>query len=325
MAEAGLKPNFTPEALRWKYWQERRDCPGPRSFILTRGSEILAHAAVIRGTYSWNDRHVRTVHIIDWAARSSAAGAGVSLMKHLGQSSDALLAIGGSSQTLALLPHLGFRMRGSATGYVRSLHPTALLTPSVHPTWRVPPRFLRSVWWNLRAPRGGADGWQVSRVNSDELSRVAAILPRPMSGTAVLERSVELFRHSLACPIAAMSFFSMEREGRAQGYFMLALALRQARLADCWMDSSDPADWRALIHCAVREATRYPKAAELAVWASDPLLSGCLRDCGFRARNEASVQLRITRDPALLPPALRVQMLDSDAAYRHLDRNEFWA
>jgi hypothetical protein len=246
-------------------------------------------------------------------------------MKFLGQAGDALLAIGGSAQTLQLLPHLGFRMRGSATGYVRSLHPTALLTRSVHPTWRVPPRFLRSVWWNLRAPRGGIDGWHVSRVSADELSRVASILPRPMSGMAVLERSAELFRYSLDCPIAAMSLFAMEQEGRARGYFLLTLALRQARLADCWMDSSDPADWRALIQCAVREARRYSDAAELAVWASDPMLSRGLRECGFHARNEVPVQLLGPRDPALLPPALRVQMLDNDDAYRHLGRNEFWA
>lgn len=325
MAEAGLLPNFLPEELRWKYWQERPDWRGPRSFVMTRGSELLAHAAVIPGTYSWNDRRVRTVHVVDWVARSSAMGAGVSLMKHLGQAGDALLAIGGSAQTLALLPHLGFRLRGTATGYVRSLHPTAVLAPSVHPTWRVPPRFVRSLWWNLRAPRGGTDGRQVTRVSSDELAGVAAILPRPMSGMAVLERSAELFRYSLACPIAPTSLFTMERDGRARGYFLLTLALRQVRLADCWMDSSDPADWRALIQCAVREATRHSGAAELAAWASDPLLSGCLRDCGFRARNEAPVQLLGPRDPALLPPALRVQMLDNDAAYRHLGRNEFWA
>jgi hypothetical protein len=324
MAECGLLPNFQPEDLRWKYWQERSDWPGPRSFVMTRGSEILAHAAVIPGTYRWNEHRVRTIHVVDWAARPSAVGAGASLMKYLGQACDALLAIGGSAQTLRLLPHLGFRIRGSATGYVRSLHPTGVLVPSVHPTWKVPPRFLRSVWWNLRAPRGGTDGWQVRRLNADELSRLAAILPGPTSEMAVLERSAELFRYTLECPIAAMSLFAMEREGRVRGYFLLTRALRQARLADCWMDSTDSADWRALIQCAVREARHYSGVAELAVWASDPLLSRSLRECGFRARNEVPVQL-LPHDAALLPPALRVQMLDNDAAYRHLGRNEFWA
>jgi hypothetical protein len=327
MSEAGLLPNLRDEDLRWKYWQERTDWPGPRSFVMTRGDEILAHAAVIRGAYRWNEQRIRTLHIVDWAARPSAVGAGVSLMKYLGQSADALLAIGGSAQTLQLLPHLGFRVRGSATGYVRPLHPSGILAPSVHPTWKVPPRFMRSVWWTLQAPGGGTDGWQVRRIDADAdaLARIAPVLPAPMATMAVLERDARLFGYALACPISPMRLFAMEREGRARGYFLLAFALRQARLADCWMDSEDPADWRALIQCAVREAKRAPHAAELAVWASDPMLSRCLRECGFHARNELPVQLLGPHDAALVPPALRVQMLDNDAAYRHFGRNEFWA
>jgi hypothetical protein len=325
MAEAGLMPNLQPAEAHWKYWQERPDWPEPRSFVMMRGSELLAHAAGIPGHYRWGGQRIRTLHVIDWAARPSAVGAGVSLMKYLAQGADALFAIGGSAQTLRLLPHLGFRVRGSVTGYVRPLRPLRLLAPSVHVTWRVPPRFLRSVLWTLQARRGGTDGWEVSRVNPDDLSRITAILPRPGSELAVLERDVDLFRYALACPIASMSLFTVAKENRVRGYFLLSFALRQARLADCWMDSADPADWRALIQCAVREARRHPLTAELVAWASEPMLSRCLRECGFRARNEMPLQLLGPRDSALVPPALRVQMLDNDAAYRHVGRNQFWA
>jgi hypothetical protein len=325
MADAGLIPNLRPAEAHWKYWHARADWPAPRSFVMTLGDEIIAHAAGIPGHYCWNGQRVRTLHVIDWAARPSAAGAGVSLLKYLAQGADALLAIGGSSRTLEILPHLGFRLRGSVTGYVRPLRPLRLVAPSVHPTWRVPPRLLRSALWAIQTPRANTDGWTVSRINSDDVAAVAAILPRPTSGMAVLERSADLFRYALACPIASMSLFSVAQAGRARGYFVLAHVLRQARLVDCWMDSADPADWRALIQCAVREAKRHPLAAELAAWASDPLLSRCLRESGFRARSEAPVQLLGPRNSALVPAALRVQMLDNDAAYRHVGRNEFWA
>jgi hypothetical protein len=142
---------------------------------------------------------------------------------------------------------------------------------------------------------------------------------------AVMERTAELFRYILNCPIASMSLFTVGKNGSARGYFLLSLALRQARLVDCWMDSTDPGDWRVLVQSAVREAQRLRLAAELVAWASDPTLARCLRECGFRARNESPVQLLGPHDSALLPPALRVQMLDNDAAYRHLGRNEFWA
>ena len=325
MADAGLIPNLRPAEAHWKYWHERADWPAPRSFVMTLGGEVIAHAAGIPGLYRWNGERVRTLHVIDWAARPSAAGAGASLLKYLAQRADALLAIGGSSRTLEILPHLGFRMRGSVTGYVRPLRPLRLVAPSVHPTWRVPPRILRSVLWAIQTSRPDTDGWTVSPINSDAVAAIAAILPRPTSGMAVMERSADLFRYALACPIASMSLFSVAKAGRARGYFVLAHALRQARLADCWMDSADPADWRVLIQCAVREARRHPLAAELAAWASDPMLSRCLRECGFRARNEAPVQLLGPRNSVLVPAALRVQMLDNDAAYRHVGRNEFWA
>jgi hypothetical protein len=325
MAETGLTPNLDPAELHWKYWLERPDWPQPRSFVLTRGTEILAHAAGIPGHYSWHGQRVRTLHVIDWAARPSAAGAGVSLMKYLARGADALLAIGGSAHTLQLLPHLGFRIRGSATGYVRPLRPLRLLGPSVHAIWKVPPRLLRSVLWRMQAPPVDIDGWTVTRVHGDDASRLGPILPRPASGMAVLERGPDLFRYALACPIASMELFSVARDGRARGYFLLSFALRQARLADCWMDSADYAEWRALLQCAVQEASHHPFAAELAAWASDPMLSRCLRESGFRARNEWPVQLLGPHDPALVPPSLRVQMLDNDAAYRHIGRDEFWA
>lgn len=329
MKDAGLRiPHTEPEHLDWKYWQERPDWHGPRSFVLARGEELLAHAAVIPGAcltgLSMASR-LRTLHLIDWAARPSATGAGVSLLKYLGQTTDVLLSIGGSAQTLKLLPHLGFRRMGSATCFVRPLHPLRILVPSVHPLSRLLPRLARSVWWKLRAPSGGTEGWEVRRVELSDLSGVTSVLPAPLRDLAVFERGEQLFRYMLACPIVPVSLYIVTRGGRARGYFLLSVARRQARLADYWIASEDPADWRALIQCAVREALQYPKAAELAVWASDAACVERLRECGFRARGELAVQTLAPRNPELAACTLRVQMLDNDAVYLHGDRNAFWA
>jgi hypothetical protein len=325
MAEAGLQPNSEPAHLDWKYWRERSDWPGPRSYVLTRGEELLAHAAVIPGACRWGDRRVKTLHLIDWVARPTATGAGVRLMKYLGQTTDALLAIGGSAQTLALLPHLGFRQVGAATCYVRPLHPLRILTPSLNPTTMLLPRLMRGMLWKARAPSGGVDGWHTRPIGSSELGYVTAVLPEPLRGMSVLERNVDLFRYALACPIASMDLYAVEKEGRLYGYFLLSFALRQARLADCWMDSEEPADWHALIQCAVSKAAEHPVAAELAAWASDANFSQRLRECGFHARGDLPVQMLAPRYPDIAAMTLRVQMLDNDAAYRHLGRNEFWS
>jgi hypothetical protein len=109
-----------------------------------------------------------------------------------------------------------------------------------------------------------------------------------------------------------------------RGYFLLASVLAQVRIADCWVDSDEPADWRALVDCAVTEARLDSQAAEIVGWASDPSQADAFRACGFRARSATPVQVRLSRGLAMPLGTLRVQMLDNDAAYLHEGRNEFW-
>ena len=149
-------------------------------------------------------------------------------------------------------------------------------------------------------------------------------LPVSGRGTTALERSAALFAHWLACPIAPMRLYLLKRAGRVRGYFLLASAPAQVRIADCWVDSEEPADWRALIACAVAEARLDTQVAEIVGWASDPLHAGAFKACGFLAREATPVQVRPSRGSGMPPGTLRVQMLDSDAAYLHRDRNEFW-
>lgn len=330
MAEAGLRPNLEPADLEWKYWSARPDWPAPRSFVVTRGEEILAHAGVIPGaflaaTQGGGARRIRAAHLIDWAARASAMGAGVTLMKHIGQTTDALLAIGGSAQTRKLLPHLGFQAAGVVTSCVRSLHAARILTHSAHPVTTLAPRFLRSALWSMTAPSSHPEGWTVRRISSAEATRLASVLPSPLPEVTVLERGETLFRHMLACPIAEVELYLMEREGRPRGYFLLTYAMRQGRLADCWMDSNDPSDWRAVIQSAALQAKRHPRAAELAAWGSEPALANQLGECGFHVRASMPVHLLAPRNPELLAAKLRVQMIDNDAAFLHSGRNEFSA
>ena len=323
--EAGLRANSDPLELHWKYWQPRADWPGPRSFVMARGTEILAHAGLIPAVCARGSQRLSTVHLIDWAALGSAVGAGVSLMKHIGRSTDVLLAIGGSAQTLAILPHLGYRTAAPVTTFVRTLHPLRILAPSAHSTWKLPARFARSVFWKLRAPSPALEDWTVSPVPASEAGALIAVLPAPTEHIAVLERNEALLRHALACPIAPMRLFSVAHGARVRGYFLLSFVMGQLRLADCWIDSQEPSAWRALVHCAVREAKREHRAAELVAWASDPLLTECLRQCGFHARGIEPVQFLPAAGVDFPVANLRLQMLDNDAAYRHLGRSAFLA
>jgi hypothetical protein len=324
-AEVGLLPNLDPEHLRWKYWQPRTDWPGPRSFVLASASELLAHGAVIPGIYAWGSRCVSTIQMIDWVARRGEAGAGVTVMKYIAQQAESLLSIGGGAETLRILPHVGFRPVGAATAYVRTLFPSRLLRSEGIPRWRRWPRVVRSAAWTLTAPSSRRTNWEVRRLVGEDVNRIASVLPVPTRGMAVLERSVDLFRYITSCPDVPMALYAVESSGITRGYFLLASQPGQVRIADCWMNSDDPADWRALIFCAVDEAKRDSEAAEVVSWASDPLLARTLQSCGFHARYEIPIQVRVAAATSMPASPLRVQMLDNDAVFLHQGRNGFWA
>jgi hypothetical protein len=320
-----MRPNVEPENLHWKYWQPRADWSGPRSFVLADGSSILAHGGIIPGSYAWESRRIRTLHVIDWVASPREIGAGIALMNYIGRQAEALLAIGGSPQTMQILPNIGFRATGLVTGYARALSPLRLLQDARPRNWRLLARFVRSVAWRLAAPAAVAGtGWLAHRIADQDIGRISAVFPIPARGMGVFERSAGLFSYALACPIVPMHLYAMESAGSVRGYFMLATAPGQIRIADCWMDSDLPADWRAMIQCAVEVAGRDPDAAEVVIWASDPLLSECLRASGFHARQETPILLRSSNGAVVPAEAVRAQMLDNDAAYLHQGRRELW-
>lgn len=325
LQEAGLQPHTDPEHLHWKYWRSRPDWPGSRSFVLTDGRAILAHGAVVPGMCRWPGMRGRVLHMIDWAARRTEIGAGVALMKQVGQGADFLFGIGGSAQTLKLMPQIGYQQRGKVSGYVRSLSPRALLQRPARPAWKRLPRFARSALWFMTAPDPDVGEWRARRIATDEVGRLADVLPVERAGLGVFERSEALFRYLLECPIVPMELYLMERAGLVGGYFLLSYAPGQARLADCWMASDEAADWRALLHSAVRQTLHRAELAELVAWSSDPGLAQALMGCGFHRRLHLPIYLRGSRELPIPREPVRVQMLENDAAYLYFGAGELWA
>jgi hypothetical protein len=326
LAAAGLKPNVEPEALEWKYWAAREDWAGARSFVATRGAQILAHAAVVPGNCVTASRRITILHLIDWAARPNAAGVGVSLMKHVGRLADALLAVGGSEQTRRILPHIGFRPCGVAEGYVRVLHPLRFLS-AVGGTarWKLPARLARRSLWRMLSPFISPEGWSISPITSDETTALAEALPRASAGISVLERSEAWFRYMLRCPIVPMELYALKYQNDVRGYFLLSFAPGQARIADCWVATDEPAAWQALMQHAALQAWRHRDVAELATWSIDAVTARALNASGFHHRNRQPIFLRFADEEEIIPGRVRVQMLDNDAAYFHHGFAELWA
>jgi len=211
------------------------------------------------------------------------------------------------------------------TGYVHSLSPFALLRRPCHPRWKRVPRFLRSILWSAAAPRPRATNWQVRRISQNELMDIRAAFPSSRPGLAALERSEALLRHALACPILPMELYALERAGRIGGYFVMSYAPGQARLADCWIASEHPEDWRELALAAARTAKSKGDLAELVAWSNDPQLSAALVDSGFHCRLTLPIFLRGSANVGIPQEPLRVQMLDGDASYLYFGNDDLWA
>lgn len=325
MREAGLHPPVDPNDFFWKYWQEREDWSGPRSYVLTDGTELLAHLGLVPAICRSESRTLRIGSVVDWAALPRAVGAGARLMKYVGTLTDGLLSIQASPVAGKVMRLMGYQPHGSITGYVRTLNPLSLLRQTEGPAWRLPPRVARSIIWTLTAPRPAGDEWGVRQIGTDQVDRIASVLPRNRDGLTVLERIPSQLRYLLACPTVPMRLYALQRQGRIRGFFILAFIPGQARLVDCWTDSLDPSAWRALIQCAVMQAKAADNVAELVTWGNDALLEQCLTECGFHPRFTAPVYLRTKGALPIAAGVLRVQMSDSDVAYPHGDGRSLWA
>ena len=71
MRNAGLNPDTVEGWLHWKYWQERSDWSGARSFVVANDSDIFAHSGIVPGACLWEGLRATVIHMMDWAASPS--------------------------------------------------------------------------------------------------------------------------------------------------------------------------------------------------------------------------------------------------------------
>jgi Acetyltransferase (GNAT) domain len=319
-------PMFDHRHVYWKYWQPHEGWRGSRSYVLTKDERIVAHAAVAPAVCAWGRHRIKVLHVIDWAARPDARGAGAVLMQHVGELADAIVTSGGSDVALQLLPFMGFKESDTlVTGYVRPIRPLLYLTGAEAVRWRTVARCLRNALWALRAPSGRNMSCRARSIGAEQVAATRIPWPAPKYGTAVLERSSDLMRYWLHCPAAPMELYAVENGCETEGYFVLAFAPGQARLVDCWLDCDALSGWEALVQLAVCQAGRHQGIAELTTACSEPLLGEALQRCGFHARYSSPLFVRAASGVCVPDRAVRIQMIDDDAAYRHSGSQCFWA
>lgn len=305
-------PFLQPELLRWKYFEARPDWSGPRSYVLRQDGRIIAHGCawpvILRGGAG---PEVTSARVIDWAASPAVPGAGVVLFRKMAALADTLLAVGGSEDTRALLPKMGFRHVGDLGVYALPLRPWAQFKDRGGHGAKDWLRLARNAGWRAmrsRASTSKAAVWSMQQIDCFE-----AAFPSP--------RPVERLNFLLRCPATEFSAYTLERGGMRAGGFILTRVRHQARIAALWIGSRSRGDLEAAYALAIDAARRDPDAYEVKAAASEDAARRAIEAAGMRKRGSEPVYVydRNRKLEGAAPPAL--ELLDGDECW--LDAPDF--
>mgnify|MGYP005842675455 CR=1 FL=1 len=309
-------PFLDRRLMSWKYFQPRPGFPGSRSFLARRDGKIAAHVGLWPVAWtSVSGSPVTGQHLIDWGASKEVSGAGTALYRDILSSAGTAVVIGGATIARRLLPGLGFRRAGKLDLYARVVRPWRQLRARPARGWKDAARFARNTVWSLspllaRKPDLTALPASEAPADVEEL-----ISQRTASGGVLPVRSRELFAYIEACPGADCRTFVLRRSGSPTGYFVLARAGPQTRIADLWVSWTHPEEWASAVALATQTAADDLRVAEVVAPDARGVLREALWANGYRLRAEKPLYFH-DPDGRLGPPeAVSVTLLESDGFF----------
>ncbi|HUI80689.1 MAG TPA: hypothetical protein VLY24_22345 [Bryobacteraceae bacterium] len=299
--------------LEWKFFSERPDWAGARSYFVKQEQQLVAHVCVWPLTFVAGEKKIRSCHLIDWAASPAAPGAGSVIYQHLMQLGGTAIAVGGSEYAQRVLPRLKFRPHGSLEVFARVVRPWKQFRSRPRTSgWKDFARLARNTFWSLRSLPSDSDWSALSVARADSrLDSMQVALPLCCRTL----KSADVVNYILECPAACCSLFYLLCGDRARGYFILSQLGGQCRIADLYVGSENERDWRAGCRIAARTAAESPQTCEIAAASSLPWLSRVLSEDGFRLRHVKPVMLFDPESQFENTPPGHIQMIDSDALF----------
>ena len=309
-------PFVQPALLRWKYDEPRPDWSGPRSFIWRDGDAISAHACMCPVTYTLRSADVTGSYLIDWAASRTSAGAGAKILRALARRCDTLFAVGGSADTLDILPKLGYRRMCDLHLYARVLRPWRQFQTDPFPRrWKAPLRLARNIISSLAPIPEAPRDWSAQRIETFDSSTHRLFDTRAASAFPCSRRTPEVMNYYLRCPSPVFTAALLLRAGVPLGWYVLSRVEGQARLADIWVNSGSADDWSAAYTLALRAASSDPEACEVVASASIPPAVQAVARAGFRFHHAEPIFVLDPRKLFAATQSLNVTFLESDLAY----------
>jgi hypothetical protein len=314
---AGPEAPFVDQTLlNWKYFEPGPSWSGSRGYVLKNGDAILAHCGIWPINLSLADRNVTCNLFVDWVSDKSLPGAGFLLKRKLMTMTDTALVVGGTDNTRAVVPRLGFHSIGDVGYFVKIVRPwRQFRTRPSEGIGRDAARLMRNAAWSVAmGPTSTPKDW--SAVPLPSFDGVTLEInsysehPTPWRSTAYLN-------YWLRSPTAKVSGFAIHKQNKPRGYFLLSQVGGQTRIADIRLSSTKQDEWNAAYALAAHAAGENPETCEIIAAASTTFSEIALQSSGFRQRGGAPMFLFDPQKKLADSPSIFWNMIDADAAYLH--------
>lgn len=309
-------PFLDRRLMSWKYFQPRPGFSGTRSFLARRDGKIAAHVGL--WPIAWTSgagSPVTGQHLIDWGASKEVSGAGTALYREVLRSAGTAVVIGGAMIARRLLPGLGFRLAGKLDLYARVVRPWRQLRARPARGWKDAARLARNTVWSLSSLVAGKPDLAALPAVDAAADVEELISERAASGSVLPARSRELFAYLEACPGADCRTYVVRRSGLPIGYFVLARAGAQARIADLWVSGTHPGELASAVALATQTAAADARVAEVMAPDARGVLREALRANGYRLRAEKPLYFHDPEGRLGPPEAVSVTLLESDGFF----------
>lgn len=308
--------------LRWKYFEDGPSWEGARSYLLTQGNDVRAHCGVWPINLGFAGGIVTCLCYTDWIGSREFPGSGSLLRKKVMSFAETSIVVDGSDYARAVIPRLNYKVAGTVGVFARVVRPwKQFRTRPTEGIGKDVARLARNAMWS-RAPAGVIpENWSAVRVQSFD-SSLAPLLDRlSVVAHPTPERCARYLNYWLRCPAAEIAGFSILKESRTQGYFLLGRIGGQARIIDIRLTHEDDADrdkqadWNAAYGLASKMAEAAPETCEILAVASTEFAQEALLSSGFRWNGSFPLALYDPQGKLSAAPPIFWNMIDGDIAY----------
>jgi hypothetical protein len=302
------------ELLHWKYFEPGPPWEGSRGYVLKTGESIVAHCGIWPMNLLFRDQTISCICFVDWVSDRNAPGVGFLLKKKLMKLADTSIVVGGTEDTRAVVPKMGFEPVGEVGFFARVVRPwKQFRTRPSEGIGRDAARLVRNTAWSRTGTATAIpQDWSAFRLESfGELN-----LDGMRDGESPTPwRGADYLNYWLRTPSVTMSAFALTNRGNVCGYFLLSRVGHQTRIADLRLSSSKQDEWNVAYALAAKRAAEDPETCEIVAVASNSVAEVALRLNSFRQRERAPFFLYDPQKKLGGSAPIFWNLIDGDAAY----------